>query len=176
MNIQLNTGEGPSALHWYAVYTRSRAEKKAAEDFRRKGIEFYLPIKKVRKVWTTRTRVVDFPLISCYLFVRVDHRRYYDVLMTPGVMWYVCFNGKPAIIPDRQIRSLMVLEKVLNESLVVTSEHIEKDDLIEVLSGPLAGVQGEVVRIKGKSHLVLRFRSLGCCIHVSQEALHFRKV
>lgn len=176
MTIETDCRSGSSAPVWYAVYTRSRAEKKAADELSKKGIECYLPIRKVRKVWGKRSRVVDFPLISCYLFVRVDHRRYYDVLMAQGVMWYVCFNGQPAAIPDQQIRSLQLMEEKMNEQIVVTSEQIGKGDLIEVLNGPLEGFRGEVVRIKGENHFVLRFRALGCCIHVSQEALDFRVI
>lgn len=174
MGIETGYRAGLPAPKWYAVYARSRAEKKAADELVKRGIECYLPIRKVRKVWGKRSRVVDFPLLSCYLFVRVDYRRQYDVLMVPGVMWYVCFNGTPTAIPDQQIRSLMLIEEKMNEQMVVTSEQIDKGDLIEVQSGPLKGFRGEVVRIKGESHLVLRFRALGCCIHVSQEAIDFQ--
>lgn len=174
MNNFTDHEANPFGLHWYAVYTKSRAEKKAADELRGKGIACYLPIKKVRKKWGRHSRVVDFPLISCYLFVQVDHLRYYDVLMTPGVLWYVSFNGEPARIPDRQIESLKVIEAKKNEEMVVTSELIEKGDLIEVVSGALEGIRAEVVRIKGKNHLVLRFRSLGCCVHVSMDVLDFK--
>ena len=176
MTTETNRRAGLSVPQWYAVYTRSKAEKKAADELLRKGIECYLPIRKVRKTWGKRSRVVDFPLISCYIFVRVDYRRYYDALMVSGVMWYVCFNGQPTTIPDQQIRSLKLIEEKMNEWIVVTSERIDKGDLIEVSEGPLKGFRGEVVRIKGESHFVIRFRTLGCCIHASQDVLDFRVV
>jgi len=165
-----------SDLHWYAVYTKSRYEKKAVEELTGKGIECYLPIKKVKRTWGKQSRIVDFPLISCYIFVRVNRFVYYDVLVANGVMWYVCFNGKPAVIPDYQIQSLKVIEKNYNDQMIVTSERIDKGDLIEVSGGALDGTRAEVVRISGKRKLVLRFHTLGCCIHVDAESIGFKRI
>ena len=151
---------------WYAVYTRSRAEKKAQNELEQKGIECYLPLKTVRRRWGKQSRVIDVPLITCYLFVRVSYREYYDVLIAQGVMRYVCFDGAPAEIPDRQIENLKRFLKEESERVEVTSERIAKGDLIRVVEGPLQGVEAEVAEVRGKRRLLLRFKTLGCSIHI----------
>jgi transcription antitermination factor NusG len=151
---------------WYAVYTKSRAEKKALKELEQKGIECYLPVKTIKRTWGRFSRTVEVPLITCYLFVRVSHREHYDVLMASGVLRYVCFEGKPAEIPDYQIGNLKVFMEKENERVEVTSERIRKGDLIRVVEGPLKDVQAEVVELRGKRRIVLRFHTLGCNIHV----------
>ena len=151
---------------WYALYTRSRMEKKTLRDLELRGVECYLPLKKVRKCWGKQSRTTLHPLIHCYVFVKVSHVEFYDVLMTDGVLWYVCFDGKPAVIPDNQMDNLRLFVEKETESLEVTSERIHKGDLICVTDGPLKGACAEVVEIRGRSRLLLRFNSLGCSIHV----------
>ncbi len=151
---------------WYALYTRSRMEKKALRDLELRGVECYLPLKKVKKCWGKQSRTTFQPLIHCYVFVKVSHVEFYDVLMTDGVLWYVCFGGQPAVIPDNQMDNLRLFIEKDTESVEVTSERIQKGDRIRVTEGPLKDACAEVVEIRGRSRLLLRFNSLGCCVHV----------
>ena len=160
---QLKRGE---QYKWCAVYTKSRAEKKVLKELVQKGIECYLPLKTVKRQWKSQSRLIEIPLITCYLFVRISRKEYYDVLVTPGVMRYVCFDGVPAVIPDHQIEALEVFMREENERVEVTSDDLTKGDLVRVIEGPLKDIQAEVVQIRGKRRIVLRFRSLGCYIHV----------
>jgi len=155
-----------SPYQWFAVYTKSRAEKKALKELEQKGIECYLPVRAIRRRWGKQSRVIEVPLITCYLFVRVSRREYYDVLVANGILRYICFDGKPAVIPDYQIDNLKIFMEKESEQVEVTSEHIGKGDLIRVTEGPLKDVQAEVTEVRGKRKLVLRFRTLGCNIHV----------
>lgn len=151
---------------WYAVYTRSRAEKKVLKDLEQKGIECYLPLRQVKRRWGRISRVIEEPLITCYVFLRVSPKEYYRVLIVPDIVRYVCFDGAPAAIPGNQIESLKVLVEHENEQVEVSSEQIGKGDLIRVIDGPLKDLQAEVAELRGKRKLVLRFRALGCNIHV----------
>ncbi len=150
---------------WYAVYTRSRAEKKVNTQLERKGIKTYLPLLKERRKLSDRIKMVEEPLLSGYIFVKVSNKEYYDVLVTPGAIRYVCFEGKPTPIPDRQIEDLKIFIENRDCKIEVTSEHIRKGDFIKVIYGPLKNVSGEVVEIRGKRRILLRFSSLGYCIH-----------
>ena len=91
---------------WYAVYTRSRAEKQLMGLLAEKGIEAYVPLHKVMRQWSDRKKLVEVPLIRSYCFVKVAPRDYQKVLNTPGAVRYVWFSGKPAEIPERQIDAL----------------------------------------------------------------------
>ncbi len=155
-----------SQYRWYAMYTKSRAEKKALKELEEKGIESYLPLKRVKRRWGRISRVIEEPLITCYVFVRVSHREYYRALVVPGVLRYVCFDGVPAAIPANQIENLKIFVERENEQVQVSSEHVGRGDLIRVVDGPLKDVCAEVADVRGKRRLVLRFRTLGCNVHV----------
>ncbi len=159
-------GRQQPAYRWYAVYTRSRAEKKALDELERKRVECYLPLRQVKRQWGRQSRITEIPLISCYLFVRVSHREHYTVLMTPGVLRYISFGGVPAAIPDWQIEQLKRFVEQENEKVVVSSERIAPGDLVRVVEGPLKDACAEVADVRGKRCLVLRFRTLGCNVHV----------
>lgn len=153
-----------NSSRWYAVYTRPRAEKKVYAQLVQKGIEAYLPLTKVRRQWSDRMKTVEEPFLPGYVFVKVTFIQYYNVLVIPGALHYVCFEGKPAAIPDWQIEDLKIFMACEESAIEVTSERIRKDDLIKVISGPLCNVRGEVVEIRGRKRILLRFDSLGYCI------------
>lgn len=155
---------------WYAVYIKYKMEKKVYEALKRKDIEVYLPLKREKRQWSDRIKIIEEPLLWGYLFVRVSNKEYYDVLVIPGALRYVCFEGKATPIPDSQIEDLKLFLQFANESVVVTSETISKGDLVKVCYGPFMDVHGEVVEIRGKQRLVLRFSSLGYCVHAELRA------
>lgn len=151
--------------HWYAVYVLVRSEKKLQAALEQKGIECYLPLKTERRQWSDRVKVVQEPLLRGYIFVRVNNKEYYEVLNTSGAIRYVCFDDKPAAIPDRQLESLRIFVEQANASLEVTTERIRKGTGIRVVTGPLKGVTGEVVEIRGRKRVLLRFGTLGYYLH-----------
>ena len=85
--------------NWYALYTRSRYEKKLNQDLMTRGIECYLPLKVEKKKWSDRVKVIEEPLLRGYLFVKVSNREYFNVLNANGAVSYVAFEGKAAAIP-----------------------------------------------------------------------------
>ncbi len=150
---------------WYAAYTDSRAEKKVYQELIKKRIDCYLPLKTEKKQWSDRIKVIENPLIRGYIFVKVSTREYYDVLITQGVRRYVCFEGNPTSIPEDQINELKQFVQCFNTEAEVTSDRIEKGAFVKIVSGPLAGISGEIVDIRGKRCIVLRFNDLGFCVH-----------
>ncbi len=154
---------------WYAVYTKSRAEKKVHSALVDRGIECYLPLVKVRKQWSDRVKMIEEPLLRGYIFVRVSNKEIYNALGVPGAIRYVSFEGKPAVIPDVQINDLKAFMQCPQCDIEITTDHIKRGDIVQITTGPLAGVSGEVVEIKGSKRILLRFGSLGYCIHAQLE-------
>ena len=150
---------------WFAVYTKSRAEKKLHAELIKKGIETYLPLLKIKRQWCDRVKIVEEPLLPGYIFVRVSNKEYFEVIVTPGAIRYVCFEGKATPIPECQIEDLKVFLECGGQDLEVTTERIRKGDIIRVVNGPLRNVSGEVVEIRGKRRILLRFDSLGYNVH-----------
>ena len=77
-----------------------------------KGIATYCPLNKMRKKWSDRIKVVEEPLFKSYVFVNIDSREQTKVRMTNGVLNFVYWNGKPAVIKDREIETI---KKFMNE-------------------------------------------------------------
>lgn len=151
---------------WYAVYTRSRAEKKLFSWLQQKEVECFLPLKKTLRQRSDRKKWVELPLIPSYLFVRITEKEHFKVLNTPGAVRYVSFGGQPVSIPEEQIFSLNNLVAKKSETLEVHYGEFEKGEWVEVEAGPLKGLRAEVVELRGKQRLLLRLESLGCCVHV----------
>ncbi|TDO02663.1 UpxY family transcription antiterminator [Sunxiuqinia elliptica] len=154
-----------SSYNWYALYTRSRYEKKLHQDLLKRGVEAYLPLKTEKRKWSDRVKVIEEPLLRGYVFVKVSNREYFDVVNNPGAVCYVSFDGKAAAIPENQIDALRLFVDHFNDNINVTRERISKGDIVKVKDGLLKGVHGEVVEIRGAKRIVLRFNNLGYCIH-----------
>lgn len=150
---------------WYAIYTKSRSEKKLYDELLKKGLECYMPVRKELRVWSDRKKWVEIPLFSSYVFVRVNKLEYFEVLNSDLAVRYVCFEGKAVPIPDNQIEGIKSFLMDSDRDVELTTRKLKKGDLLEVTKGSLKGVQGELVQIRGKSRIVLRFPSLGCCVH-----------
>tara|TARA_R110001583_G_scaffold8896_2_gene41991 strand:- start:43352 stop:43897 length:546 start_codon:yes stop_codon:yes gene_type:complete len=150
---------------WYALYTRSRSEKKLYSELEKKGIEAYLPLKKELRVWSDRKKWVETPLFNSYVFVKVSDREYYDAVNSYWAVRYVCFESGAVPIPDSQIESLKLFLEDTKRDVELTQSSMKKGDHLEVTLGPLKGVRGELLQLRGQHRIVLRFISLGCCVH-----------
>ena len=152
--------KNPDEFHWYAAYTKSRSEKKVLARLSEAGFQAYLPIRRRRHQWSDRLKWVEEPLISSYIFIRVNEKEYYDAINTPGLVCYVTFEGKAAAIPDRQIDLLKLL---LNEGaeMEVSNERFAPGQKIIVVSGTLVGMQGEMVEYRGRKKVLVRLGDTG---------------
>jgi transcription antitermination factor NusG len=160
----MNTNE--SNHHWYAIRVKSRTEKKVNSDLQDQGIDSYLPLQRRLRIWSDRKKWVEMPLISGYVFVRISRKEYEIVLRTTNVVCYIFFQGKAAIINDKDI---LTLKRMLGQSeleLEVTLEDLKPGQLVEVVSGPLCGVVGELIEFKGKNKVALRIDPLGYTVLV----------
>jgi transcription antitermination factor NusG len=101
-----------NSKRWFAAYTKPRWEKKVSGVLERKGVECWCPLKKTEKQWSDRKKVVEEPLFTSYVFVRINETEKSVVLMTDGILNFVYYIGKPAIIRDEEID---IIKKFLSE-------------------------------------------------------------
>ena len=150
----------PSTYNWYALYCRSRHEKRITEDLTEDGFEVYCPLVKTRKKWSDRFKWVEEPMFRSYLFVRVSHREYFKVLQHPSVMKYIHFGGKPSVVPQKQIDAI---KRVLGEKLnfQVTNRRFKPGEEVAIEVGPMSGLTGQVVRQSGRKKLYVRVGDTG---------------
>ena len=149
-------------MNWYVVYTKPKWEKKVAEQLTKGGIECYCPLIIQERQWSDRKKKVEVPLFNSYVFVRLAENDRNAVFLSSGVVRYLFWLSKPAIVRDEEIN---VIKKWLNTSdaidLMVDTYKI--GDAIEVESGPFTA-QKAVVQEINKTHYVLYLESLGCVL------------
>ena len=151
---------------WHVVYTRSRAEKKVQRELAFKNIECFLPLQKKLRQWKDRKKWVEMPLISGYCFVFISRSDYDTVLQTDNVVGYVIFEGKAAIIPDRQVLALKQMLKQFDFDVTVSFENFKKGKEVEIIAGPLIGLRGELIQTRGKSRFLLRISQIDSVFQV----------
>lgn len=155
-----NILENKTNPSWYALYTKSRAEKKVYEELKGLGIDTYLPLKREQRQWSDRKKWVEVPVISSYIFVKIYPQQYREVFNARGVVAYVSHKGQAVAIPDREIEAMRrTVENKLAFS--VESDKIKKGEKVTITSGPLKGIEGEVEEIQGTKKLYLRISHIG---------------
>jgi transcriptional antiterminator RfaH len=145
--------------NWYAVYTRPRAEKQVYERLVDAGIETFLPMQKTFRIWSDRKKLVEKPLLSSYIFVKTTSHNFPKVFMIQGVVKFVTFEGAPASIPQKQIDILRILVNS-DAEIEVSSVKFAKGDNVEVISGALLGLTGELIKIGTRNRVVVRIDKL----------------
>ena len=149
-------------MNWYVVYTKPKWEKKVAEQLRKRGIACYCPLVTQMRQWSDRKKKVEVPLFNSYVFVQLDESDRNSVFDTVGVVRYLFWLGKPAIVRNEEIE---VIKKWLNTSdiidLAVSSYQV--GDSIQLESGPFSA-QTATIQEMTKTHYVLVLESLGCVL------------
>ena len=139
---------------WYAIYTHARWEKKVALLLTKHNIENYCPLNRVVRQWSDRKKVVEEPLFTSYVFVRITEKQLSIVKKIDGVLNFVHWLGKPAVIRDDEIEMIQLfLIAYLNVKLEKTTVSVK--DIIRVIDGPLVSFEGEVVAVKKKTLKIL---------------------
>ncbi len=135
-------GPSPSPARWYAVQTRARHEQRISAGLLQRGISALSPTMAQAHRWSDRTKIVEVPLFSCYVFVNLSlsSAQRLEVLKTPGVFRFVTVSGAPAEIPDYQIDGI---KTVLASNLPVSAcGFIQIGQKVRIRGGSLDGVEG----------------------------------
>ena len=131
--------------HWFALYTKPKAEFKAEEQLNGEGIENYLPTHTMLKQWSDRKKKITEPIFRGYLFIYADERERLLALEQYSIVRTITFEGKPAIIPEWQIDNLQKLLEGNPEIFI--AEGITKGAKVKVTEGPFKDVEGIIQMI-----------------------------
>ena len=94
-------------------------------------------------------KVVEEPLFKSYVFVKVNEADRTTVRMTPGVINFVYWDGKPAVIKEREINAI---KRFLNEyeNVELKPMNLEVHQRVKITKGLLMDQEGEVVGLQRK--------------------------
>jgi len=133
-----------------AIYTRPRWEKKVNQLLTEKGFESYCPLNKVKRKWSDRIKVVEEPLFKSYVFVKVAEKERTEVRMTSGAINFVYWNGKPAVIKEKEINAI---RRFLNEYAYVEARpmDVQLNQRVRIINGTLMDKEGKVLELRHKT-------------------------
>lgn len=151
-------------MPWFVIYTKSRNEKLVAERLAEKGIEVYCSMLKTKRKWSDRIKTVEEPLFRSYCFVRLEEHERSKVFDVPGVVRYLFWLKKPAIVRDSEIDTI---ERMLGtyDHHAIKAESYELHTPVTISSGAFANATGEVVGQQG-NELRIMLDSLGMVLKV----------
>ncbi len=140
-------------LPWFALNVKCRHEKVVASFLENRGHEWFLPVYKSRRCWSDRVKELDMPLFPGYLFCRFDMLNRLPVLMIPGVLSIVGGTKQPTPIDPAEISSLQTADQAGLSR--VPWPFLRTGDRLKIAYGSLAGVEGILLKVKGRHRLVL---------------------
>jgi transcriptional antiterminator RfaH len=160
--------------NWYVLYTRARHEKKVEEELLERGYETYCPKVKQLKKWSDRKKIVEEPLFKSYCFVKIPENQKYKILSTLGVVKFISFGGKLAMLRSEIVDRI---KSMLNEfdSGEVNIEKLNEKDNVLIKSGVFIDNHGIVLEDKPR-HLVLFIKELGIKVKFSKSNAIIQKI
>lgn len=152
---------------WYALYTRSKAEKKLALELQHAGIEYFLPLVQRLRQWSDRKKKVEEPLFRSYIFVKIESRDFWMIQNLPNAMRLVSFGGNPVEVP---LQEILAIKHYINDP--ETEEEAEmaaltEGQLVRVKTGPMEGLIGRMVHYQNKFRLVVMIETIGQSIRLN---------
>lgn len=153
LHPELNSMDGMGVQHWFAVYVRSRHEKRVGQHLDARQIEYFLPLYQARREWKDGSRqTVNFPLFPNYLFVRIARRGRVSVLEVPGVLWIVGGGAESSSVDDRYVE---FLRESLAQGRIEPHPYMVAGERVRVRSGAMSGMEGVLVREKSGFRVVV---------------------
>ena len=154
------TKKSPAEKQWHVIYTKSKWEKKVDELLMQKGYESWCPVQKQERRWSDRKKIIDVPLFRSYVFIKASKEDYTAILSTAGVVNFLYFEKKPAIIRDAEIEVIKKYLGLAVESIqVIDMTNLPLQTKVEINQGLFMGRRGEVIK-SGKNNAFVRLESL----------------
>jgi len=153
------------SMPWFVIYTQPRNEKKVTERLQNIGITAYCPLVTQVRQWSDRKKKVQVPLINSYVFVNIEEKHRKQVFEVAGVVRYLFWLGKPAVVKEAEIEALRESLKYTMSAVEVRG--LQVGDSMQIPSGPFQGKDGLVKQIK-KNSLQLVLTELGVLITLTK--------
>ena len=147
-----------NARFWYAVYTRCRAEKRVAEEFQARRMEFYLPLYEAVHQWKDRRARVHLPLFPGYVFVRFGDTERVRVLQVPNVVQIVSNHGRPIPLQPHEVDALLAVSAPGMRP--EPHPYLSVGRRVRIKSGPFQGLEGFVKRKNSNFRVVISLDSI----------------
>jgi transcription termination/antitermination protein NusG len=175
-NIEVADRHAIRKVEWYALYTRSRFEKKMLSELTDRNIEVFLPMREVLSRWKDRKKRIWLPLFPGYIFVNhldTPENRF-RILNLPGAVRFVGLEGHADPIPEAQIDHI---RRFLESSIAIDPyPYMQVGTRVEVTTGPLKGIHGMLIEKRGRFRFVLQVDLIRQAVSVEIDASDVRPI
>lgn len=143
----------PCLVHWYALYTYPRHEKRVTQHFAERGIPYFLPLYHVQHLWKDGSNVrLELPLFPGYVFVHIPCSERVRVLEVPGIVSILGRGRIPEPVSALQIESLRA---GLQKYKIEPHPYLVVGDRVRICAGVMAGLEGILLRKKNSLRVVI---------------------
>ncbi len=152
----------PEVKQWHVIYTKSKWEKKVEDLLMQQGFDSWCPVEKKERFWTDRKKIIDVPLFRSYVFVKISKEDYAKVLSTIGVVNFLYFEKKPAIIRDveiEEIRKYLGLATKSTSIEIIDLTNLPPQTKVAINQGLFMKRKGEVIKAS-KHNIFVRLESI----------------
>lgn len=144
---------------WYVLYLRPRTEDMVCRTLTKLGHEVFLPVIQTIRIWKNRQkRKIQHPLFPNYLFVYTHAHELYAIRRLAHVVSYLASGGIPSTISEYEIEGI---RRMLGLECPVTVEgKFYKGQRVRIVSGPLTGYEGILIRQHSKTQFGILLKSI----------------
>ncbi|MDA9817569.1 UpxY family transcription antiterminator [Flavobacteriaceae bacterium] len=148
---------------WFVLYTKPNQEIKIAEQLKEIGVSSYCPTVTVVKQYSDRKKKITKPLMPSYVFVFIEEERRSDVFSVFGIVRYMFWLSKPAVVRESEIELMKQYLAGLYQS--VSLSKFTRGQFYKISEGIFAGNIGKVVETQ-KNKIKLELESLGITVNL----------
>ncbi|MDC1372717.1 UpxY family transcription antiterminator [Flavobacteriaceae bacterium] len=134
-------------MPWYVVVTRPRAELKVKDRLKAIGVEVCCPTRVEKRQWSDRVKKVEVPLLPSMVLVFLEVKDRELIFSVPGIVRYLFYLGKPAVVPKKEVELLNDIEK--KGTNIIAIKAIKAGDIIDVPGFGATAQKGKVRHISG---------------------------
>ena len=145
-----------SEARWFALWTHSHCEQLVRDQLSAKGFDAFLP---TIRDWSRRggvRRLISRPMFPSYLFVHhsMDKLSYIEIMKSNGLVKILGERwDNLAAIPDAEVDAIRQL--TTSELSLTPYPFLRDGQRVRIVEGPLAGVEGILVRSRPNRGLLV---------------------
>ena len=150
-------------VHWYVAYTRVNQELLVKKKLDELGIENFLPLDEQLRDTPFGRKTIRVPLIHGMIFIRTDKVTSFSLLneYSLNMVYLKDIEGRGSlIVPAKQMDDFMFLLDFSPEGIEILNKDLKRGDRVRVIKGPLQGLEGELVRLRGHKRVVIRLEGV----------------
>ncbi|MDA9203931.1 UpxY family transcription antiterminator, partial [Flavobacteriaceae bacterium] len=152
---------------WFILYTRPNQEIKVAEQLKEINIACFCPTVTIFKQYSDRKKKILKPVLPSYVFVFIEEEKRNDVFSVFGIIRYMFWLGKPALVRESEIELMKQHLNGIYQSVSLTK--FRRGQLYKISEGVLSGRIGKVVETQ-KNKIKLELQSLGMIVTLRLKA------